>query len=113
MHDPPRMLRLLRARVRALFRRDAVADEIREELEFHLRMRTEDYERAGEPPADAVRHARARVGNLTVLQDRGYDVRGGGFMETVAQDLRYGIRQFARQPGFSSVAIATLALGIG
>lgn len=113
MRDLLQMLRLLRARVRALFRRDAVADEIREELEFHLRMRAEGYERAGEAPDRAAQHARARVGNLTVLQDRGYDVRGGGFLETVLQDVRYGVRQLARQPGFSVVAILTLALGIG
>ena len=103
----------LRARVRALMRRNAVADEIREELEFHLRMRAEGYERAGESPHDAARHARQRVGNLAVLQDRGYDVRGGGFMESVWQDARYAIRQCARQPGFTVVAILTLALGIG
>ena len=113
MPDPLHLLRVLRARFRALLHRDAVADEIREELEFHLRMRAEGYERSGEPPDDAALHARDRVGNLTVLQDRGYDVRGGGFVETVFQDTRYAIRQFARQPGFSVVAILTLALGVG
>ncbi|MGH9410019.1 MAG: ADOP family duplicated permease, partial [Vicinamibacterales bacterium] len=113
MPDPRHVLRVLRARVRALFHRDAVADEIREELDFHLRMRAEGYQQSGEPPDEAVRHARQRVGNLTVLQDRGYDVRGGGFVETVVQDARYAIRQFGRQPGFATVAILTLALGIG
>ncbi|HEY3883716.1 MAG TPA: ABC transporter permease [Vicinamibacterales bacterium] len=113
MPDILQLLRIVRARIRALFRRDAVADEIREELESHVRMRAEDYERDGEPPDDAVRHARARVGNLALLQDRGYDVRGGGFMETVVQDVRYGVRQLWHQPAFSIVAVLTLALGIG
>lgn len=113
MPDPLQLLRVLRARVRALFHRDGVADEIREELEFHVRMRAEDYERAGETRDEAARHARARVGNVTVLRDRGYDVRGGGFVETVVQDARYAMRQFARQPGFTLVAIGTLALGVG
>jgi putative ABC transport system permease protein len=107
------LLRLLRARLGALVHRDVVAGEIREELEFHVRMRTEEYERAGEPPRDAARHARHRVGNLAVLQDRGYDVRGGGVMETILQDVRYGVRLLWTQRGFSLVAVLTLALGIG
>jgi hypothetical protein len=86
------LLRLLRARLRGLVHRDVVAGEIREELEFHVRMRTEEYERAGELPTEAGRHARLRVGNLAVLEDRGYDVRGGGVMETIVQDVRYGGR---------------------
>jgi putative ABC transport system permease protein len=104
---------LLRARLRGLLHRNAVADEIREELEFHVRMRAEHYERAGDPPAVARRLAIARVGNLATLQDRGYDERGGGVMETVGQDVRYGLRLLRRQPSFSAVAIVTLALGIG
>lgn len=112
MGDPLYLLRL-RARLRALFRHDAVADEIREELEFHLRMRTTEYERAGETPVQAARHARERVGNLTVLQDRGYDVRGGGFMETVMQDLQYGLRTIRRSPALAFVVVLSLALGIG
>lgn len=109
----PFFLRRLRARFHALFRRDGVADEIREELEFHLRMRTTEYERAGQSPAEAARHARQRVGNLTVLQDRGYDVRGGGFMETVIQDLRYAVRTSRRSPALALVVIVSLTLGIG
>jgi predicted permease len=107
------LLRLVRARLHALVHRDVVADEIREELEFHVRMRTEEYERAGAPPAVAASEARRRVGNLAVLQDRGYDIRGGGMMETILQDVRYGIRLLWKQRGFSLVAILTLALGCG
>ena len=110
---PIQLLAHLRARLRGLIHRDAVAGEIREELEFHVRMRAEDYERAGTPPPLAIRQAQKRFGNLALWQDHGYDVRGGGFMETIVQDLKYGARLLIRQPGFSLVAILTLALGIG
>ena len=103
----------LRARLRGLLHRNAVADEIREELEFHVRMRAEEYQRRGESLPVAARHAADRVGNLAVLRDRGYDERGGGVMETVLQDVRYGLRLLWHHRGFSAVAIVTLALGIG
>lgn len=103
----------LRARLRGLFRRDGVAGEIHEELEFHVRMRADEFERAGATRPAAVQLARERFGNVAVWQDRGYDVRGGGLMETVVQDLKYGVRLLFKQPGFSVIAILTLALGIG
>ena len=76
-------------------------------------MRAEDYERAGTPAPMAAVQARQRFGNLALWQDYGYDVRGGGVMETIVQDLKYGMRLLIRQPGFSLVAILTLALGVG
>lgn len=66
--------RLIRARLRALARRDAIAGEIRDELEFHLQSRIEQYEREGYSAAEARRKALSRVGNLAIHQDRGYDV---------------------------------------
>jgi predicted permease len=113
MPDPLRLIRLVRARVRALVHRDAVADEIQEELEFHLQMRTQEYRRNGDSEEEAARRARRRVGNLARLQDQGYDIRGGGFLETVVQDIRYGARQLSTHPGFTMLTTMTLALGIG
>jgi predicted permease len=106
-------LRHLIAQIKALFRGDAVADEIREELQSHLAMRAEDLERAGLPAADARRTAAQRFGNVALLQDQGYDVRGGGWMETVLQDLRYGVRLLLAQRASSLVAVLTLAVGVG
>ena len=64
--------------------------------------------------ADAARRAALqRFGNLAVIQDRGYDVRGGGLMETIVQDVKYALRQLGRQPAFAILAGLTLALGIG
>ncbi len=62
---------------------------------------------------DATRTAVRRFGNVTLLRERGYDVRGGGVLETIVQDVRYGVRLLARHPGFSTMAILTLGAGVG
>jgi predicted permease len=107
------LIRLMLARLRALVRRDATTDEIREELQFHVQMRTDEYAGRGLDAGAARLAALQRFGNPAVIQDRGYDVRGGGLLETILQDARYGARQLLRHPSFSIVAILTLALGIG
>jgi predicted permease len=76
-------------------------------------MRAKEYQGRGAPADDARRAAVRRFGSVALMQDRGYDIRGGGVMETVLQDVRYGVRLLGRQPGFSLMAILTLALGIG
>ena len=106
-------LRIAIARLHALFRRDATTDEIREELHFHVQMRADEYAQQGLDPRAARQAALRRFGNLAVIQDRGYDERGGGVMETILQDAKYTLRQLGRQPSFSVLAGLTLALGIG
>src|SRR3954464_6491125 len=106
-------IRVALARLRALFRRDATMDEIREELQFHVEMRTDEYASRGLGAPAARQAALRRFGNLALIQDRGYDVRGAGVMETVLQDVTYSLRQLRRQPSFSILAVATLAVGIG
>jgi len=106
-------IRIAIARMRALVRRDAITDEIREELNFHVEMRADEYAQNGLDPHAARQAALRRFGNVAVIQDRGYDIRGGGVIETMVQDAKYGVRQLAQRPSFSIVAILTLALGIG
>src|SRR3954465_5181510 len=91
-------IRIVIARLRALFRRDATTDEIREELQFHVDMRTSEYAGRGLDGSPARHAAIRRFGNLAVIQDRGYDVRGGGMLETMLQDVKYGLRVLPRQP---------------
>ena len=93
--------------------RCVITTEIRDEMQFHVEMRSQDFERSGLDPAEARRAAARRFGNLAVMRDRGYDVRGGGVMETIVQDAKFGLRLLVRRPAFSLVAIGTLALGVG
>jgi putative ABC transport system permease protein len=108
-----RVLRHLIAMARVPFRRDGIADEIREEMRFHLEMREQELRSRGLAAGDAKRAASERFGDLTVMQDRGYRIRGGGVMESVIQDARYAGRMIARQPRFSAIVILTIALAMG
>lgn len=105
--------RWLVARLRGLTRRNVVADEIRDEMHFHLAMRAAEYEAQGQSSDAARRLAQRRFGNLAVMRDRGYDIRGGGMLETILQDLRYGVRALSARRAYTVVAVLTLAVGIG
>jgi predicted permease len=106
-------LRGLYRRARALLRSEAIHSEIAEEMRFHIEMRAEENVRRGMAPEEARREAERRFGNFGSIKERAYEVRGGGMLETLWQDLRYGVRALRKQSGFTAVVVLTLAIGIG
>jgi predicted permease len=106
-------INILRARLRALFRRENVLRDIEEELRIHVEMEAERNIERGMPPDEAQTAARKSFGQLSRNTERSYDIRGGGWLETTWHDLRYGVRMLLNSPGFTATVLFTLALGIG
>ena len=95
------------------FQRSRLDRDLEEEMRDHLRRKTEKNIAAGMPPNKAYQAAQRQLGNLTRQREESRSNWGFSLLEDVVQDLRYGFRGLKNAPGFSGIAVLTLALGIG
>jgi putative ABC transport system permease protein len=98
---------------RNLFRRRRVETDLDAELRAHLDLLIDENLSAGMSESDARRAARRELGHIDLLKAQVREVRMGAMLEQTLQDVRYGVRMLRRDRGFATVAILTIALGIG
>jgi predicted permease len=102
-----------RLRLRSLVRRNRVEDELAEEMRFHLEERAREFVARGMSEREAHNAALRAFGGVEQRKEECRDARRVGFIEDFVQDIRYGTRMLARTPAFTTVAVLSLALGIG